>query len=74
MQAPRRDFDSADILKYFGEWNKSEFLGYQPGNVLSKKVGEGYGPLLSPSTSFVSGPAFPTKNDDQKYDIWTISI
>ena len=66
MQGPRRDSDSADILTYFGEWHKSESPGYQPGNVLSEKAGEGYGPLPPPNP--------PTKNDDQKYDNWTISI
>ena len=77
MQGPRRDSDSADILTYFGEWQKSEFPGYQPGNVLPEKAGEGYGPLPPPPptpTSFVKGPALPTKNDDQTYDNWTISI
>ena len=48
MQGPRRDSDSADILTYFGEWHKSEFPGYQRGNVLSKKAGEGYDPLSPP--------------------------
>ena len=49
MQGPRRDSDSADILTYFGEWHKSESPGYQPGNVLSEKAGEGYGPLPPPN-------------------------
>ena len=71
MQDPRRDSDSADILTYFGEWHKSESPGYQPGNVLSEKAGEGYGP--STPTPFVRGPALPTKNDDQTYDNWAIS-
>ena len=48
MQRPRRDSDSADILTYFGEWQKSEFPGYQPGNVLREKAGEGYGLYLIP--------------------------
>ena len=79
MQGPRRDSDSADILTYFGEWHKSESPGYQPGNVLSEKAGEGYGPLPPPNPPapllpFARGPALPTKNDDQKYDNWTISI
>ena len=44
MQGLRRDSGSADILTYLGEWHKSEFLGYQPGNVLPEKAGEAYGP------------------------------
>ena len=44
MQGLWRDSGSADILTYFGEWHKSEFSGYQPGNVLPEKAGEGYGP------------------------------
>ena len=48
MQGPRRDSDSADILTYFGEWHKSEFPGYQPGNVLLDKAWEGHGPLPPP--------------------------
>ena len=51
MQGPRRDSDSADILTYFGEWQKSEFPGYQPGNVLPEKAGEGYAPPLPPPRS-----------------------
>ena len=38
MQGLRRDSGSADILTYFGEWHKSEFPGYQPGNVLLEKA------------------------------------
>ena len=44
MQGPQRDSESADILTYFGEWHKSEFPGYQPGNVLPEEAGEGYAP------------------------------
>ena len=48
MQGPQRDSESADILTYFGEWHKSEFPGYQPGNVLLDKAWEGHGPLPPP--------------------------
>ena len=74
MQGPRRDSDSADILTYVGEWHKSEFPGYQPGNVFLEKVEEGYAPLSPHPTPFVKGLAFPTKTDDQSYDNWAISI
>ena len=42
MQGLRRDYGSPDILTYFGEWHESVFPGYQPGNVLPEKAGEGY--------------------------------
>ena len=70
MQGLRRDSGSADILTYLGEWHKSEFLGYQPGNVLPEKAGEAYGPPPPQHTHthththtqrFVRGPALPTK-------------
>ena len=49
MQGPRRDSDSADIWQCWHSdifWRMAhEFPGYQPGNVLSEKSGEGYGAL-----------------------------
>ena len=83
MQGLRRDSGSADILTYLGEWHKSEFLGYQPGNVLPEKAGEAYGPPPPNTHTHThththrgsSGDLHcQQKNDDQKYDNWTIWI